>query len=476
LQSGFAGSNMSDGRENGRPAAPIAPGIRKAMKASNPAPPLIAIVGRPNVGKSTLFNRLVGWRAALVDDTPGVTRDRIYGRLEWTGQVYAVVDTGGFEPVTGPDVFAAMRLQTEFAIREADAVVLLVDGRAGLHPADEQVMDLLRRQSKPVWVAVNKVDAAKQEAGLADFYRLGVDRLFPVSAEHGLGVDELLDAVREELPGAAAVEEADEMAPRVAVIGRPNTGKSTLLNRLLGEDRHLVHPAPGTTRDAVDSEVEFQGRSYLFVDTAGIRRKSKVSAKLEKLSVVMALRSIDRCHAALLVVDALEGIAEQEAKIAGLAHERGRATIILLNKWDLVANPEKRRAELDDQFQTKLKHITYAPVLTISARTGLHCGRILPTLDQVLEAFQRRIPTAELNRLLEGILAHNPPPSPGGRPIKINYLTQVSVRPPTFVFFANRPEKIHFSYQRYLQNSLRQAYDFTGTPVRVLFRSKRKSG
>jgi len=288
-------------------------------------------------------------------------------------------------------------------------------------------------------------------------------------------VDELLDAISAVRPGAPAVEEADEAVPRVAVIGRPNTGKSTLLNRLLGEERHLVHPEPGTTRDAVDSEIKFQGRRYLFVDTAGIRRKSKVSAKLEKLAVVMALRSLDRCHVALLVVDALEGIAEQEAKIAGLALERGRASLILFNKWDMVADPEIRRAELDDQIQTRLKHQAYAPVLTISAKTGLHCGRILPALDQVLEAFNRRIPTPELNRLLEAILAHNPPASPGGRPLKINYLTQTAIRPPTFVFFANRPKDIHFSYQRYLQNSLRQAFDFTGSPVRVRFRSKRKS-
>jgi len=436
--------------------------------------PLLAIVGRPNVGKSTLFNRLVGRRAALVDDAPGVTRDRIYGRMDWNGQTYAVVDTGGFEPVSGGDVFAAMRLQTEYAIAEADAVILLVEGRAGLHPADELVLELLRRRQKLVFVAVNKVDTERQEAGVSDFYRLGVDRLYPVSAEHGRRVDELLDAIQAVLPGAGSVEEEDEAFWRIALIGRPNTGKSTLLNCLLGEERHLVHPEPGTTRDAVDSEVIFQGRRYLFVDTAGIRKKSRVSAKLEKLSVVMALKSIERCHAAVMVVDALEGIAEQEAKIAGLAHERGRAFLILLNKWDLVEAPEKRRAELDDQIQTKLKHVTYAPVLSVAAKTGLHCGRIIPTLDQVLEAYNLRLPTSELNRVLEKILAHNPPPSPGGKPIKINYLTQTAVRPPTFTFFVNRPQAIHFSYERYLQNSLRDAFDFTGTPVRVLFRSKRK--
>jgi GTP-binding protein len=436
--------------------------------------PLLAIVGRPNVGKSTLFNRLVGWRAALVDDTPGVTRDRIYGRTDWGGHHYAVVDTGGFEPIGGGDVFAAMRLQTEYAIAEADAVILVGEGRAGLHPADELVMELLRRQRKLVFVAVNKVDTARQEAGVADFYRLGVDRLYPVSAEHGRGVDELLDAIAAALPGADGAEEEDEATWRIALIGRPNTGKSTLLNRLLGEERHLVHPEPGTTRDAVDSEVMFQGRTYLFVDTAGIRRKSKVYAKLEKLSVVMALKSIERCHAAVMVVDALAGIAEQEARIAGLAHQRGRACLILLNKWDLVEDPEKRRVELDDEIQTKLKHVAYAPVLSIAAKTGLHCGRIMPALDQILEAYNRRVPTSELNRVLEKILAHNPPPSPGGKAIKINYLTQTAVRPPTFTFFVNRPQAIHFSYERYLQNSLREAFAFTGTPVRVLFRSKRK--
>jgi GTPase len=436
--------------------------------------PLLAIVGRPNVGKSTLFNRLVGRRAALVDDTPGVTRDRIYGRTDWNGQSYAVVDTGGFEPAGGGDVFAAMRLQTEYAIAEADAVILLVEGRAGLHPADELVLELLRRQGKLVFVAVNKVDTARQEAGVADFYRLGVDCLYPVSAEHGRGVDELLDAIEAALPGAGSFEEEAEAAWRIALIGRPNTGKSTLLNCLLGEERHLVHPEPGTTRDAVDSELTFQGRRYLFVDTAGIRKKSRVIAKLEKLSVVMALKSLERCHAAVMVVDSLEGIAEQEAKIAGLANERGRAFLILLNKWDLVENPEKRRAELDEEIQTKLKHVAYAPVLSIAGKTGLHCGRIMPALDQILEAYNRRITTSELNRVLEEMLEKNPPPSPGGKPIKINYLTQTAVRPPTFTFFVNRPQAIHFSYERYLQNSLRAAFDFTGAPVRVLFRSKRK--
>lgn len=439
--------------------------------------PVVAIVGRPNVGKSTLFNRLAGKKIALVDDVSGVTRDRNYALMDWTGMVWHVMDTGGFEPETEDDILRHMRTQTEIALEEAAAVIFLLDGKSGITPADHEVARVLRRRQKPVLFAVNKIDGPGREDRIADFYELGVDRLFPVSAEHGFGVDDLLDELKEVMPGAieAELDEDDDAMARIAVVGKPNVGKSTLINALLGEPRLLVHDQPGTTRDAVDTEAVLNGTPYLFVDTAGMRKKSKIDTRLERFSVMRALKSIERCHLALLVIDAGEGVVDQDAKIAGLAHDRGRALIILFNKWDLVPNQEARRIELEEQVRERLPHVSYAPILTLSALEGKRVGKLGALIESVMEQFNRRIGTGELNRRLEQWLDENPPPSPGRSPVRFYYATQTGVRPPGFVFFVNRPEKIPANYERYICNKIREAFEFSGCPVKVRFRPRRKN-
>lgn len=439
-------------------------------------PPRLAIIGRPNVGKSTLFNRLAGGRKALVDDEPGVTRDRNYANLEWLGQVWRVVDTGGLEPETDDDVLQAMRGQSELAIREADAVIFLLDGLEGLVPADREVVQLLRRAKKTVFYAVNKIDGPRHEPKLADFFALGVDELFPVSATHGYGVDDLLDAIKAKLPGtpAAEVEDEERGRSRIAVIGRPNVGKSTLINALLGEARHLVHDRPGTTRDAVDSLVMIGKEQYLFIDTAGLRRKSKIDTRVERFSSLRSLSSLERCHLCLLMMDAGAGVVDQDAKIASLAHDRGRALILLFNKWDLIPDKEKRRAELEDEVKTKLPHVSYAPVLTLSAQEGTRVAKIGEILIAVLKQYNLRVGTGELNRgLMEWVSAHHPPFA-GRSPIRFYYATQIGVRPPDFVIFANRPDQVPASYERYLMNRLRENFGFEGSPIRLHFRARKQ--
>lgn len=436
--------------------------------------PAIAIVGRPNVGKSTLFNRLVGSRRALVDDEPGVTRDRNYALIEHFGHCFRLIDTGGFEPASDQSILRAMRAQTELAIAEADAIVFMLDGREGVTPADREVSLILRRQKKPVFYAVNKIDGPRHDDKLTEFYELGVDALFGVSAEHGYGVAELFDAVVEAVPGLPAAELAEEdPIPRVAVIGRPNAGKSTLINALIGEPRLLVHPQPGTTRDAIDAEVRLAGRTWLFIDTAGMRKKSKIDDRLERFSVMRSLDNLDRCHLAILMVDAIEGLVDQDAKLAGLCHDRGRALILVFNKWDLVENKEKRRRELDDQIQDRLPHVAYAPVITMSAKEGTRIGKLAALLAEVMAEYEKRITTGELNRALEAWTSANPPPSPGGRPIKIYYAAQTRVRPPTFAMITSRPDKIPAAYQRYLVNRLRESFGFTGAPIKVRLKAKK---
>ena len=440
-------------------------------------PPLIAIVGRPNVGKSTLFNRLAGRRIALVDDMPGVTRDRIYAPLSWTGQVWNIIDTGGFEPETEDDILRHMRTQTEIAMAEADLVLFLLDGKDGITPADHEVAQALRVKRKPVIYAVNKVDGPGHEDRLADFFELGAERLFGVSAEHGYGVDELLDHLKEVLPGAPESErwEEDEGAQtRVAVVGKPNVGKSTLINALLGEERLLVHDAPGTTRDAVDTPKTINGRDYLFVDTAGMRRKSRIDTRLERFSVMRALRGLERCHVALLVMDAREGVVDQDQKLAELAADRGRALILLFNKWDLVEDKEQRRLELEEQVKDKMPHVSFAPVITISATERTRVSKIVGMVEQVVVEYNKRIGTGELNRMVEKWTSDNPPPTPGGKQIRVYYATQSGVRPPSFVFFVNRSDKVPAHYERYLLNRIRDSFSFTGCPVRIRFRARKK--
>jgi len=431
--------------------------------------PTIAIVGRPNVGKSTLFNRLVGGRRAIVDDLPGVTRDRIYGTAEWRGRQFAVVDTGGFEPVAADPLTAAVEAQARIAMEEADCVVFLVDGQAGLNPADAAFARILREEAtRPVLLVVNKVDSARAEPRAAEFYRLGFERLFPVSAEQGLGVGDLLDAALALLPHPAVAPE-ETGAVTVAVVGRPNVGKSSLVNRLLGLPRVIVSPEPGTTRDAVDTPLTVAGRPYVLVDTAGIRAKRKVGYRVEAYSILRALRSIERCDVAVLVLDATTGAVEQDQKIAAYAAEAGCGLLLAVNKWDCA--PQGAAA---DQFVLELRgkfpYCEFAPIITCSALTGLRVGRLFPLVARVAAERERRIGTGELNRVLAQIVERTPPPTHKGRPVKIRYVTQSSTRPPTFIVFANLPQSIPPSYRRFLIHRLREHYGFAGTPLRLLFR------
>ncbi len=431
--------------------------------------PTIAIVGRPNVGKSTLFNRLVGGRRAIVDDLPGVTRDRIYGVTEWRGRHFAVVDTGGFEPAASDPLIAQVEAQARVAIEEADCVFFLVDGQAGLNPADAAFARILREEAaRPVLLVVNKVDSLRAEPGAAEFYRLGFERLFPVSAEQGLGVGELLDAAVALLPQAATPPE-ETGAITVAVVGRQNVGKSSLVNRLLGLPRVIVSPEPGTTRDAVDTPLTVAGRPYVLVDTAGIRAKRKVGYRVEAYSVLRALRSIDRCDVAILVLDATAGAVEQDQKIAAYAAEAGCGLILAVNKWDVAP-----RGAAGDQFAlelpAKFQYCDFAPIVTCSALTGLRVSRLFPLVARVAAERERRIGTGELNRVLAEIVERLPPPTYKGRPVKIRYVTQSSTRPPTFIFFTNLPRGLSPSYRRFLAHRLRERYGFAGTPIRLLFR------
>jgi len=438
--------------------------------------PVVAIVGRPNVGKSTLFNRLTGRRRAITDGQPGVTRDRNYGLMDWVGYAWAVIDTGGFEP-SGRDILAVMRVQAEMAVEEAEAIIFMMDAKQGVTHDDHEVARRLRKQNKPVFFAVNKVDAPQHEEKIYEFYELGVERIFPLSAEHGHGVDELLDALLETVPGVPEdeLENEAEGIPRIAVAGKPNVGKSTLINALAGDERLLVHEAPGTTRDAVDSVVELGGKRYLFVDTAGMRKKSRVDTRVERFSVMRSLSAIERCHLTLLMMDANEGVVDQDAKIAGLASDRGRAMILVFNKWDLVKDQGKRRAELEGMVKNLLPHADYAPILTVSAKEGVRLDKLPGLIEQVLSEFNKRIGTGELNRELEKWVSENPPPS-GKVPVKIYYATQTAVRPPWFVFFTNKPDRVPEHYRRYLKNRIRDSFGFAGCPVRVSFRPRRKKG
>ena len=435
--------------------------------------PIVVLVGRPNVGKSTFFNRVTRSRRAIVDDMPGVTRDRLYADARWDDTVFTLVDTGGFAGGQEDEFSRQVHRQLRRAMDDADAIVLMLDGRAGVTPFDAEMLSLLRAETKPVFFAVNKVDGPELEDRLYEFYDLGIDRLFPVSAEHGYGINDFLDSLAQSLP-AAAVEEADSETVRVAVVGRPNVGKSSLVNRLLGEDRLLVSETAGTTRDAVDIELTRGGKRYCLVDTAGIRRKSRVSRKLEKFSVIRALKSLDRCDVALILLDASEGMTDQDLRIAGYAVERGCGCVLLFNKWDLVDKKSGQEKRTIDELRRKTRHLTFVPVVTISALTGLRVPKIFRAVDEVFSQYDTRVSTGQLNRILEQATARNEPSLHRGRRIRFYYATQVSTRPPGFVFFVNYPEAVHFSYRRYLVNQIREAAGLDSTPVRVHFR-KRKS-
>lgn len=437
--------------------------------------PIVVLVGRPNVGKSTFFNRITRSRRALVDDLPGVTRDRLYADARWDDAVFTLVDTGGFAGGNEDEFSRQVHQQLRRAMADADVIVLMLDGRAGVTPFDAEMLDILRTETKPVFFVVNKIDAEEHEGLLYEFHDLGIADLYPVSAEHGYGIGDFLDVLVNALPRVEASAEKETV--RIAVVGRPNVGKSSLINRLLGEERLLVSGIPGTTRDAVDTFLTRGGKTYCLVDTAGIRKKSKVSRKLEKFSVVRALKSLDRCDVALIMLDAGEGVTEQDIRIAGYAVERGCGCVLLVNKWDLIGSDrssEERRVIGD--LRMSARYLAFAPAMTISARTGLRVPKIFRLVDEVFAQYDTRVSTGQLNRILEQALARNEPSLHRGRRIRFYYATQVSTRPPTFVFFVNYPEAVHFSYRRFLVNQIREAAGLDKTPVRVFLRKRTGKG
>lgn len=440
--------------------------------------PLIAIVGRPNVGKSTLFNRVVGKRVAIVEDVPGVTRDRNYLEAEWAGREFMLVDTGGFEPEAEDQLRAGMRRQAQLAVEEAQGIVLVIDALEGVTAADEEIAGFLRRSGRPVVVAANKVDSQKralETSALPEAHALGFE-VCAISAEHGRGIGDLLDAILEvaEEPQGQQAEfnEKDEVC-RVAVIGRPNVGKSTLVNRLLGEDRFLATEVAGTTRDSIDARLNYQGRTYVLTDTAGIRRKKAISLSLERYSVVRAIKSIERSDVVVVVIDATEPAVTQDAKLAALAVERGRGVVLAINKWDLVKDAPHAADKLRDQVAEQLPELGHAPMVLLSALEGKRVFTLLEKVAEVHDALRVHLPTPQVNRWLEAVTAHRSPPMFKGRPIKLLYARQVATHPPVFAISTNRPEGVPESYRRYLVNQLREAWGFSGVPLRIHFRSRR---
>ena len=429
---------------------------------------IVAIVGRPNVGKSTLFNRILGRRMAIVEDVPGVTRDRNYAEVSRYAKRFTLIDTGGFEPSSNDRLLAQMREQSQLAIEEADVILFVMDGREGLNPADEEVAGMLRQVDKPVLFVVNKVDGPGQEATLGEFYALGVGDLYPISAEHRLGVGTLVDEILELLPEHD--EDQDNLPEtRLSIIGRPNVGKSSLVNRLLGYKRVVANPTAGTTRDSVDTPFIYNGKRYVLIDTAGIRRKGRVSQKLEKYSVIHAMKALDRTHIAMLVIDAEEGVTDQDLTIAGYAYERGRAVILVVNKWDLVEKDNTTMGNYVKNVRGAFKFLPDSPIHFVSALSGQRVNKIMADVEIVSGEFNRKVATAELNRVLKDAELNHPPPMFHGRRLKLFYATQTAVRPPTFVVFVNKSAGIHFSYERYLVNCLRQAFGFTACPIRLKF-------
>jgi GTP-binding protein len=435
--------------------------------------PIVAIVGRPNVGKSTLFNRLVGQRRAIVDDMPGVTRDRNYATVDRYEVPFILVDTGGFEPVTDNRLLQQMREQSQLAMDESDVILFVMDGREGLTPADREVAEMLRRVEKPVFYLINKVDGEKLEISAAEFYALGIEPLHTISAEHNRGINDLVEELMGVLPHAVRDETESEI-PKIAVVGRPNVGKSSLVNRLLGFERMVANPTPGTTRDSVDTHFTCNRKPYLLIDTAGIRRKGKTVEKLEKYSVVDSLRSIERADVVLIVINAEDGITEQDSKIAGYAFEAGRGCIFVVNKWDALEKNDATTGRFVERIRTEFKYLPFAPIIFVSAMSGQRTGKIIPMVDKVMAQYTRRISTSDLNRVFSDATEGKHAPLAHGRRVKFYYATQVATRPPTFVIFTNSPDAIHFSYERYLANRFRDAFGFEGTPIRLIFRGRER--
>jgi GTP-binding protein len=428
---------------------------------------LVALVGKPNVGKSTLFNRLIGRNTAITQNVPGVTRDRIYGVCQWLNKSFSLIDTGGLMPSSSDPMLSSMQQQTRLAIEEADVIVCLFDGQAEVSATDYDVVQQLRQAGKPTYFVANKIDDPKHEPLIVNFYQLGIPEILPISAEHKLGLDALLDNICEHIEEVSADSEPEDVAMRIAVVGRPNVGKSSFVNYLLGENRMLVTDIAGTTRDAIDSDIYIDGKHYVFIDTSGIRRKSKITDPVERYSVVRAFKSLDRCHIAFVLLDVEEGVTEQDARIAGYAYENGRAILLIVNKWDLIQKDSHTAGEYVHRIREKLKYLEFAPIVFTSALTGQRVFKTLNVADDLYAQYNRRVATAELNTALQEMLTKHHPPVYKGHQVKLYYMTQVSVRPPTFVAFCNYPEGIHFSYKRYLLNQIRESFRFEGTPLHL---------
>ena len=442
----------------------------------NMSKPVVAIVGRPNVGKSTLFNTLAGERISIVKDTPGVTRDRIYADVSWLDKEFTMIDTGGIEPDSSDIILSQMREQAQIAIDTADVIVFITDVRQGLLDADSKVADMLRRSKKPVVLVVNKVDNFdKFMPDVYEFYNLGIGDPVPISAASRLGLGDMLDIVAENFPEGSAQAEDDDR-PRVAIVGKPNVGKSSIINKLLGENRVIVSDIAGTTRDAIDTEILHNGKEYIFIDTAGLRRKNKIKEELERYSIIRTVTAVERADVVLMVIDATEGVTEQDAKIAGIAHERGKGVIIVVNKWDAIEKNDRTMREYESDIRQVLSYMPYAEIMYVSAATGQRLNRLYDMIDMVIENQTLRIATGVLNEIMTEAVAMQQPPSDKGKRLKLYYITQVAVKPPTFVIFVNDKELMHFSYTRYLENKIREAFGFRGTSLKFFIRERKEKG
>lgn len=433
--------------------------------------PLVAVVGRPNVGKSTFFNRVVGRRVSIVEDTPGVTRDRIYAEAEWCGTHFALIDTGGIEPNTSDVILSQMREQAEIAMETSDIILFMVDGKEGLTHADQEVAGMLRRTGKPVLVVANKIDNPKNLPDhFYDFYELGLGEVIAISSANMLGLGDVLDRIVESFPEGEQADDDD--ITKIAVIGKPNVGKSSIINKLVGENRVIVSNIAGTTRDSIDTPFEWDGEEFILIDTAGIRRKSKVTENIERYSVIRAVAAIERCDVCLLMIDAVEGITEQDKKIAGVAHEAGKGLMVVVNKWDLIEKDNHTMKNFEKEIAKELPFMSYAPMVFISVLTGQRVDNVMAMAKSVAETRAMRVPTGQLNSLVADATMLQPPPSDKGKHLKIYYVTQVGVKPPLFSFQVNKRELMHFSYARYLENRIRDAYGFKGTSLKFVFREK----
>jgi GTP-binding protein len=434
---------------------------------------VVAIVGRPNVGKSTLFNRILGQRKAIVEDFPGVTRDRNYAEVTRFDKPFTLIDTGGFEPVSTDRMLTQMREQSQLAVEEADIILFLLDGREGLTTSDQEVAQMLRRVEKPVLYVVNKVDGPKQEEEATEFYALGIEHFYPLSAEHGHGIGDLTSDLQDLLPDCNS-DDSEELEIRLAVIGRPNVGKSSIVNRMLGYERVVANPTAGTTRDSIDTPFVYNKQKYLLIDTAGIRRRGRVSQKLEKYSIVHALKGMDRAHVVMLVIDAEAGITDQDITIAGYAYDKGRAIVLVVNKWDAIEKDNYTVKTFTEEIRRKFKFLSFAPIMFVSALTGQRVAKIMETVSEVAYQFNRKISTSELNKVLQAAEQAHQPAMYHGKRVKLFYITQTAVRPPTFTIFVNKSDGVHFSYRRYLANKIREPFGFSGCPIRINYRDRER--